>query len=161
MLTSTTGLPLRVIDELVEHHFGAAADAILATRGLESWRQVEQRLFSQALAECPPPVIAAGEGVITQPHHADRLRETSDLVFLELDEQSAQRLTAGQSSRQRATLDAELAAVEASQREDALAVLVARRKAIAARASRVLDMSAIGSYEAATLLRERLATVDH
>ena len=160
VLTSTTGLPLRVIDELVEHHFGAAADVIVAAQGLDGWRQAEQRLFWQALAESPPPVIAADEGVVEQPRDVDRLQETSDLILLQLDEETANRLAAGHSSRQRAILDAKLAAVNDSQGADALAVLLARRQAIAARASRVLDMTAISSYEAATLLREQLAMVD-
>ena len=52
-LASMTGLPLGLLDELVEHQMGGSAHHVIESRGLEAWRQVEKQELAKSVRSRP------------------------------------------------------------------------------------------------------------
>jgi shikimate kinase len=107
-LASTTGLPLRLLDDVVEHQLGASSVAIMSGVGLAEWRRVERRALAHAVRSRPPAILALGEGAMGHPDSLETVLAETDCVYLYLSSRDAQRRVVEQAHHRKATVLAEI-----------------------------------------------------
>jgi shikimate kinase len=154
-LSATTGLPLGIVDELVEHHAGASVYQLLEKHGLGALRDAEERELSKLLRADAPMIVALGEGALVRPDSLNALLTQTDLVYLYLPSETACRQAVQQSIRQRASLWAELGTREGDDLEG-LRAIFERRRFLYELAQTRIDVSDQSVAATAALLRERL-----
>jgi shikimate kinase len=157
-LASTTGLPLSLIDELVEHELGGSAHKVIADSGLDAWRAAEKRAVARALGSRPASVIALGEGALADPDSLSLVLDTSELVYLYLPEGDARRWASQQSANHSASLWAEVDAIGGPRNESIQALFEGRRYTYEL-AHFSLDASQQSLLDTSNLLRDRLTPV--
>jgi shikimate kinase len=81
-LACMTGLPLSLLDELVEHQVGASSHKAIRENGLSVWREVEKTELAKAIASQPPTILALGEGALGDPDNLRLSLEAAELVYL-------------------------------------------------------------------------------
>ena len=138
-LSSTTGLPLRLLEDTVEHRAGASVSEILASSGLSAWRQSESEELFRLVRSEPKPVIVLGEGALSSADSLELALSTGHLVYLYLSYGEAERLALSQTTKLRASLAAELASTEPFG-EESLPRLFAERRSAYERAPHVVDV---------------------
>lgn len=138
-LASTTGLPLRLIDDVVEHRLAASAIEFLAGAELEAWREREKQELAAALRSQPAAVVAVGEGALSDAESLALVLAESDCVYLYLSVSEAQRLALEQGANRKATLLAELRTGGADL-EAGLMDLYERRRVVYEQAHRSVDV---------------------
>lgn len=109
-LSSTTGLPLRLLDDLVEHRLGMSVTDVLVSLGLPAWRRAETEELQNVVRSQPHAVIALGEGALAEPANAELVTTECRLIHLSLDFEQAQQLSRRQALKLNETLLAEIAA---------------------------------------------------
>lgn len=154
-LASTTGLPLRLIDELVEHALGGSAHKVIAGKGLDAWRAAEKCAIARALGSRPASVIALGEGTLADPDSMNLVLDTSELVYLCLPELDARRWASQQSANHSASLWAEVDAIGGPHDESIQALFEGRRYTYEL-AHLTIDASKQSLLDTSNLLRDRL-----
>lgn len=155
-LASMTGLPLALLDELVEHRMGASAHKAIDRHGLAAWRVLEREELFKALRSTPPAVIAVGEGVLTNPNSLNVVLEKGELVYLYLPEEEACRRASQQSANHSASLWVEVAATGGTH-EEGLRALFELRWFTYELAHHTIDVSNRSCLDVANYLRDRLA----
>lgn len=83
------------LDREVEGELGMPIDEIFAERGEASFREAEEEVTVEALAETTTAVIALGGGALGSERVRDSLRERALTVLLEVDVEEAWRRAAG------------------------------------------------------------------
>lgn len=154
-LSATTGLPLAIVDELVEHHEGASMHRLIEEQGLPAWRDAEKRELSKLLRSRNPMILALGEGILADSMNLNATLTQTELVYLYLPLELACRRAARQSLRRRASLWAELDP-ERGDDQDALRTLFERRCFLYELAHVRVNVSGQSITEATSFLRERL-----
>jgi shikimate kinase len=154
-LAASTGLPLSLLDELVEHQLGGSAHKMIEEQGLAAWREVEKLELAKVLRARPASILALGEGVLADPDNMNRVLETSELVYLFLPPEEACSRAGQQSANHSASLWAEAGTIEGDDGESLRALHEGRRFNYEL-AHRKLDVSQRSSLEVANLLREQL-----
>jgi shikimate kinase len=154
-LASMTGLPLALIDELVEHDLGGSAHKVIAKRGLDLWRSAEKRAIERSLGSSPSSVVALGEGSLGDPDSLNRVLESSELVYLYLPEADACRWASQQSANHSASLWAEVDAIGGPRKESLQALFEGRRYTYEL-AHVTVDASKQSLLDTSNLLRDRL-----
>ncbi len=157
-LAATTGLPLSLLDERVEHRLGASAHKIVDDRGLAVWRDVEKRELGRELRSKPPPISALGEGVINDPENLNLILDTSELVYLRLPLNEACEWASRQPANHSATLWAEVKAMGGVPEESMQALFESRHFAYGL-AHLTLDVSGRTLVETTNKLLNRLSPV--
>lgn len=128
-LASTTGLPLRLLDDIVEHQLGASSVELLRGAGLAEWRNVEEAELARAVHSGPPAIVALGQGALDRDDSLERVVAETDLAYLYLSFREAQRRVAAQRPNRKATLLAELPSDGASFEENLMGLFTRRRAA--------------------------------
>ncbi len=157
-LASTTGLPLRLLDELVEHQMGGSAHRVIEERGLPAWRQCEKQELIKSVRSRPAGVIALGEGVLADPDNLNLALDKSELVYLSVPEGEACRWASQQSASYNASLWAEVQAINGPPEESLQALFEGRRFAYEL-AHYTIDVSDRSILQTADELRDRLSAV--
>jgi shikimate kinase len=138
-LASTTGLPLRLLDDIVEHQLAASSVELLRGAGLEEWREIEKAELAKAVHAPPPAIVAIGEGALDNDDSLERVLAETDLVYLYLSFSGAQRRAVEQASNRKATLFAEFP-TDGISFEDELMKVFSRRHARYGRAQLTVDV---------------------
>jgi shikimate kinase len=154
-LAASTGLPLSLLDELVEHQLGGSAHKVIEERGLTAWRETEKRELAKVLRTRPASVIALGEGVLSDPDNMNVVLDGSELVYLFLPVEEACNLAGQQSANHSASLWAEAQEIDGSN-EESLRALHEGRRFNYELAHRTLDVTRLSPLDAANHLREQL-----
>jgi shikimate kinase len=154
-LASTTGLPLSLVDELVEHELGGSAHKVIADKGLDVWRAVEKRVVTRALGSRPPSIMALGEGTLGDSDTLNRVLNGSELVYLRLPESDARHWASQQSANHSASLWAEVDAIGGPHAESIQALFEGRRY-LYELAHFTIDASGRSLLETSNRLRDRL-----
>lgn len=154
-LASMTGLPLGLLDELVEHQLGGSAHHVIEARGLEAWRRSETQELAKAVRARPAGVIALGEGVLADPDNLNLVLEESDLVYLSLPEPEACLWASQQSANHGASLWAEVQAIGGPHQQSLQGLFEARRFNYEL-AHLTIDVSRQSVLQIANRLKERL-----
>ncbi len=157
-LAATTGLPLSLLDELVEHRVGASAHEIVGDHGLWTWRDVEKRELDRAVRSQPPSVMALGEGAVSDPESLNLVLDRGELVYLYLPLEEACLRAKQQSASHSASLWAEVKASEELPEESIQALFESRHFAYGL-AHLTLDVVGKTLLETTDLLRKRLSPV--
>jgi shikimate kinase len=157
-LASTTGLPLSLIDELVEHELGGSAHKIIESRGLDVWRSAEKREVAKAVASRPPSIIALGEGTLSDPDSLNLALDASELVYLYLPGVDACRWASQQSANHSASLWAEIDAIGGPHYSSLQALFEGRRYGYEL-AHLTIDTSKQSLLDTSNLLRDRLTPI--
>lgn len=157
-LAATTGLPLSLLDELVEHRAGASAHKIVGDHGLWTWRDVEKRELARAVRSQPPPVMALGEGAISDPESLNQVLDKGELVYLYLPLEEACRRAKQQSASHSASLWAEVKA-SGELPEESIRALFENRHFTYGLAHLTLDVTGRSLQETTDMLRRRLSPV--
>jgi shikimate kinase/3-dehydroquinate synthase len=89
------GRPFLDLDHEVEAELGAPLREIFAERGEASFREAEEELTVETLAETTPAVLALGGGAVESERVRDSLRERALTVLLHVDVEEAWRRAAG------------------------------------------------------------------
>src|SRR5688500_4553756 len=89
------GRPFVDLDRELETELGAPVAEIFAERGEATFREAEEDLAGEALAEPEPAVLALGGGAVTSERVRDGLRERALTVLVEVDLDEAWRRVAG------------------------------------------------------------------
>lgn len=84
-VAALTGLSLVIVDEALEHRFGASAHEIVPDAGLDGWRRAEAREIERALDAEPRCLLVLGEGALTDRLSRELVVERSVLVYLRED----------------------------------------------------------------------------
>ena len=127
-LASRTGLPLRLLDDIVEHQLGASSVELLSGAGLVEWREIEREELARAVHSNPPAIVALGEGALDNDDSLERVMAETDLVYLYMSLGEAQMRALDQPPNRKATLFAELPS-DAGSLEEELMYLFHRRRA--------------------------------
>ncbi len=154
-LASTTGLPLRLVDDAIEHQLGASSVEVLDSQRLRAWRDVEKQQVAQLVRARPSAIIALGEGALDEDESRNLILAQSDLVYLYLSFGEASERFARQASNRKATVLAELQD-EAGWSEDGLIQLFTRRRAAYERAQRSVDVRGESTLEISSKLTRLL-----
>ena len=157
-LASMTGLPLGLLDELVEHQMGGSAHNVIEAAGLGAWRQTEKQELLKAAGSRPAGVIALGEGVLADPDNLNLTLDKSDLVYLYLPEPEACLWASQQSANRGASLWAEVQAI-GGPRDESLQGLFEGRRFGYELAHHTIDVSRQSVLQIANQLRDRLTPV--
>ena len=141
-LSSTTGLPLRLLEDTVEHRAGSSVTEILASSGLSAWRRSEFDELSRLVRSEPKAVIVLGEGALSTAESQELAFSAGRLVYLYLSFEEARRLALGQSARLKASLAAELGPTAPTEpvEEERLRRLFTERRRAYERAPHVVDV---------------------
>ncbi len=157
-LAASTGLPLSLLDELVEHQLGGSAHKVIDQQGLAAWREMEKTELAKILRSRPASIIALGEGVLSDPDNMNGVLEMSELVYLFLPVEEACFRAGQQSANHSASLWAEAREIEGAD-EESLRALHEGRRFNYELAHRRLDVSRRTPVEAANTLRGQLQPV--
>jgi shikimate kinase len=157
-LAATTGLPLSLLDELVEHRVGASAHEIVGDQGLAVWRDVEKRELGRELRSKPPPILALGEGGMDDPESLSLILDSSELVYLHLPQNEACEWASRQSAGHSASLWAEVKALGGVP-EESMRALFESRHFTYGLAHLTLDVSGRRLAETTNKLLNRLVPV--
>ena len=154
-LAASTGLPLSLLDELVEHQLGGSAHKVIDQQGLAAWREVEKAELAKTLRAQPPSIIALGEGVLSDPDNMNVVLDRSELVYLFLPVEEACYRAGQQSANHSASLWAEAKEIEGTN-DESLRALHEGRRFNYELAHRKMDVSRLSPLDAANHLRKRL-----
>lgn len=138
-LASTTGLPLRLLDDLVEHQLGASALEIVSGVGLAEWRRAERVALANVVRSRPAAILALGEGALNHARGLETVLAETDYVYLYLSLADAQQLVVEQTLNRKATVLAEIAGDETCF-DDELARIYSERRSIYERAPHSIDV---------------------
>jgi shikimate kinase / 3-dehydroquinate synthase len=89
------GRPLLDVDGELEDELGAPVATVFAERGEAAFRELEEELTVEALADPEPAVLALGGGAVVSERVRRALRERALAVWLEVDVDEAWRRAAG------------------------------------------------------------------
>jgi len=126
-LASLGGLPLVLLDDVVQHRLGASAGEVVTQQGLPVFRHQEKRELTKAVASRPMGVIALGEGALSDPASLRLVLEETDLVYLYLSFDEARERARDQSFQHKATLVADILDRECAETEGFEALFAERR----------------------------------
>ncbi len=157
-LAATTGLPLGLLDELVEHQMGGSAHRVIEEQGLHAWRQYEKQELIKVVRSRPAGVIALGEGVLADPDNLNLTLDKSELVYLSVPEEEACRRASQQSANHSASLWAEVHAINGPH-EESLQALFEGRRFTYELAHHTVDVSNQSILQTVDQLRDRLSPV--
>jgi len=134
-LASTTGLPLRLLDDVVEHRLGTSSVELvqlvehLSGPTLADWRRMEQEALTKAVHSRPQAVVAVGEGALAHADSLELVLAQTQLIYLYLSFDEAQKLALAQPANRKATLLAELPTDELSLENNLMELFTSRRVA--------------------------------
>ena len=153
---SLSGIPLRSLDELIEHALGGSAHQVIRRAGLGAWRDREDCELAKALRDLPAPIIAAGEGTLARSNNLDLVLQHSDLVYLYLPADDACQLAGQQAADFGATIRAEIATLVPDV-EEGLRILFDRRRFVYEQADTTVDVRAQSHLQVAHSLLSMLS----
>ena len=157
-LAAMTGLPLSLLDELVEHQLGGSAHEVIGKQGLGAWRAMEKIELARTLRSRPASIVALGEGVLSNPDNMNAVLDMSELVYLFLPADDACSRAGQQSANHSASLWAEVKDIGGAS-DESLRALHEGRRFNYDLAHRRLDVSRLSTLDAANRLREQLQSV--
>lgn len=156
-LASLGGLPLVLLDDLVQHRLGASAGEVVSERGLPAFRQEERQELTKAVASRPMGVIALGEGALSDRESLRLVLEETDLVYLYLSFDEARERARSQSFQHKATLVADVLERECAEAEG-FDLLFAERRAGYENAHLTLDVWNQNVNDLVSVLLDRLSS---
>lgn len=83
--SSLTGLPFIDLERLMEHLGGMSSREMVAFRGLEYYRELEEQALARALADRPYGILVLGDGTLLDNRSRRRVLKETTLVALERD----------------------------------------------------------------------------
>jgi shikimate kinase/3-dehydroquinate synthase len=89
------GRPFVDLDRELEHETGSRVQQLFAERGEAEFRELEEELAVEALADPAPAVVSLGGGAVTSERIRESLAESALTVWLQVDLDEAWRRAAG------------------------------------------------------------------
>lgn len=94
-VAAALGRPFVDLDRELEHETGTAVRDLFAERGEPGFRELEEEVAVEALADPVPSVVALGGGAVTSERVRESLRDAALTVWLEVEVEEAWRRAAG------------------------------------------------------------------
>jgi len=85
LLAQRLNRPLLDVDALIEGEYGERIPVIFARHGEDYFRQLERRVFAQAVEGVEEAVIVTGGGIVIQPENRRLMAQCGIRVFLQVD----------------------------------------------------------------------------
>ena len=82
-LARQVGLALQDLPRLVEHTAGMTGAQLMLEEGESAFREVERRVLERIVRERPAPVIALGDGTLTDSRNAALVAQSCQLVCIQ------------------------------------------------------------------------------
>ncbi len=84
-LAALSGLPFSDLERKVEHHARASVAEVIATQGVEHFRQLEKEQLIRELRDRPFGIVTLGDGTLSHPECLRLALDGGRVVLLDLD----------------------------------------------------------------------------